>query len=300
MKYTSVSDFSPFIQRSELAAYTKKSYLTRLRGLEHYLKKSSFDIVRDAAPSIQAIRDIFVKPTSLKSYLLIPMALFRHVPHLKEQLAAAHKLWSEAYAQTNEAVDTQYKQNKPSERQLEGYVPFADIAAKRGTLPKGSAERLLLAMYTLIYPMRADYNAVRLYARQLPAQPEANYILLGARGCKLVLREYKTARTHGVYEKELPAALCEEIHDSLAAAPREYLFVNSYNKPYTDANGYVAFANRVFKRVFGKPLTINIVRHAFISSLDYNQLSVADKEAIAREMGHTAAIQDQYRLIFDK
>jgi hypothetical protein len=300
MKYNSSSDFSPFIQQSELAAYTKKSYLTRLRGLEHYLNKPIFDVVRDAAPSIKAVQKIFLKPTSLKSYLLIPAALFRHVPHLKEQLPAAHKLWSEAYKQTNDDVETNYKQNKPSERQLEGYVPYADIVSKRDTLPKGSAERLLLAMYTHIYPMRADYNAVRLYTRQLPAQPEPNYILLGARGCKLVLHEYKTARTHGVYEKELPAALCEEVHASLEAAPRDYLFVNSYNKPYTDANGYVAFASRVFKRVFGKPLTINIVRHAFISSLDYNTLSVADKERIAKEMGHTAAIQDQYRLIFDK
>jgi hypothetical protein len=41
-----------------------------------------------------------------------------------------------------------------------------------------------------------------------------------------------------------------------------------------------------------------MIRHAYINSLDFNKLTVAEKENIAKDMAHTIGTQDRYRLIF--
>jgi hypothetical protein len=233
-------------------------------------------------------------------YLSVVLTLFKYADGLKTQLKKAFTLWSNAFKDHDQAVEERYKQNAPTEKHKEGFVPYNEIKAMRWTLPKGSMERLLLALYTDIYPLRADFNKVYLYdaPNGLPNTTEANYIHLQKKGCRLVLREYKTSGTHGVFEKDLPETLCQEIHDSLEKHPRNWLFINANKEPFELSNSFIHYVNHKLKRIFGKPLTISLIRHSFISTLDFNKLTIAEKEQIAKEMTHTTRLQDQYRLIF--
>lgn len=292
-------DFSKVFCNLDLSPVTKESYLDRMRALEKLFNTDMFSIIKDASKSIKILKATYKNEKSLKMYLSLVLSLFRHLPDLKAQLTKSSELWAQAFKETDQAVEEQYKQNKPSDRQLEGYVPFDEIKAKRDSLQKGSIERLLLGMYTHILPLRGDFNKIRLY-KSVPTKPEANYIHMTKQKCKLVLTEYKTSATHGTYEKDLPAPLCEEVHESLEKHPRDYLFVTSDRTPFENARSYVKFANRIFAKLFGKPLTISLIRHSFISTLDFNTLTIAEKEAIATDMRHTTRLQDQYRLIFDK
>lgn len=297
MVYDASSDLSAFIMKATLSEITKQGYIERIRQLEKILDKPLFTIIKDAAASIKRIQSVYKVNTSLKSYLSVILSLFRHVPGLKEQLAKPYEAWSEAFKAADKAVEDRYKQNAPTERQEQGYLPWAEIVAKHATLKKGTEDRLLLGMYTLIYPLRADFNKVRLYT-VVPKAPEANYIHMRKASCKLSLSEYKTSTKHGVFEKELPTPLCQDIRDSLGSRPRDYLFVMTNGAPYDKSKSFIHYANRAFERIFDRPLTISLLRHSFISSLDFNTLTVAEKEAIAGEMLHTTRLQDQYRLIF--
>lgn len=295
--YDIETDFAAFIQKTSLSDITKQGYTERIRQLEKILDKPLFAIIKDAHASIKRIQEVYKVNTSLKAYLSVILSIFRHVPGLKEQLSKPFEAWAEAFKVADKAVEERYKQNAPTDRQEKGYLQWADIVSKRATLKKGSEDRLLLAMYTLIYPLRADFNKVRLYD-VVPKNPEANYIHTRKGGCKLFLTEYKTSAKHGTFEKELPAALCQDIRDSLDTRPRDYLFVMTNGMPYDKSKSFIHFANRTFERIFERPLTISLLRHSFISSLDFNTMTVAEKEAIAAEMLHTTRLQDQYRLIF--
>lgn len=297
--YDASTDLVAFLRKTELSDITKQNYVERVRQLEKILAKPMFTIIKDAAASIKQIQEFYKVNTSLKSYLSVILSIFRHVPGLKEQLPKQFEAWSEAFKAADKSVEDRYKQNAPTKRQEEGYLPWEEIVAMRKELQRGSQERLLVAMYTLIYPLRADFNKVRLYTT-VPKDHDANYIHMRKTGCKMFLNEYKTFAKHGTFEKELPAALCEEIHDSLTAEPRDYLFVNRKGKPYENSKAYIKFANHTFNTIFERPLTISLLRHSFISSLDFNVMTVAEKEAIAGEMLHTTRLQDQYRLIFRK
>jgi hypothetical protein len=298
-RYTTESDLKKYLSEAKLSVLTKQNYLERLRKLECLLDKPLFEIVKNAESSIETLRKTYPKDTTRKMYMTVILSLFRYVPGLKAQLEKAYEKWAEAFKDHDHAVEERYKTNAPTEKQKQGYVPYEDIRSMRFKLPKGSMERLLLALYTDIYPLRADFNKVRLY-KTLPTTPEANYIHMRKIGCVLYLNEYKTFGKHGTFIKELPERLCEEIHDSLEILPRDWLFINANKEPFELPNSFTQYVSKILKHIFNKPLTISLIRHAFISTLDFNKLTIAEKEQIAKEMTHTTRLQDQYRLIFDR
>lgn len=297
--YSSESNFITLLQKTTLSNLTKQNYIDRIRHLEKTFDKSLFDIIKQSEASIKKIKELYELDTTRKTYISVILSVFRYSSGLKEQLPKQFVQWSNALKEFDDAVEARYKKNAPSDKQKDGYVEYEDIKKKRFTLPKGSYDRLLLAMYTDIYPLRADFNKVRLY-KSVPAKHEANYIHMKKSGCKLVLTEYKTSSKHGKFEKDLPESLCEEIHDSLEEHPRDYLFVNANKEPFDLSNSFTHYANRILKKIFGKPLTISLIRHSFISTLDFNKLTIEEKEQIASEMCHTTKLQDQYRLIFEE
>ena len=302
-KYKASSNFLDSITNAELSPISKRLYLERWRTLMQHKQQDVFSILKNPTVYVPWIMDHFDAPQTQKSYLSAVLAMFRHNEGLKEQEKRAYDAWYEAFQQVKAVIDAKYKNNEPSDRQLEGYVEFEDITKKRDQLESGSDERLLLAFYTYIPPLRCDLNEVRIFQDEaLPHDPPKNFLQIakgGAPKATLVLTEFKTAKSVKEYRKELPAQLVKEILTSLTCKPRQYVFVDRNLKPYR-ASSFRKWANRVLARLFDKPLTISLIRHAFINSLDFNALTIAEKEEIAKDMAHTVGMQDQYRLIFRK
>jgi hypothetical protein len=290
------------VSASSCAAYkTYASTLTKELG-----NTDLYALLKDADRTIAWITKHYGSgDASKKNMMAAVLAIFKHNKGLELELSAAHRKWRAAYEEIAERIDERYKENRPSTKQNEGYVPYADIIAKRDALDKGSAERLLLSMYTHIRPLRGDFGKVRVYTTaRLPAERtlEDNYVHIPSfkDSPVIVLNEYKTAKHKGEYKRPLPPPLVTEIQASLKKRPRDWLFVKADGSPYELGNSYVRWANNTLKRLFGCGLTLSLIRHSFISSLDFNTLSIAEKEEIAEDMAHTVHMQDKYRFIFDE
>lgn len=299
------TDLLAVLDTCGLSSATCTAYRTYATTLMKQFKTNDVrDVIRDADKSIAWIRRHYGSgDASKKNMIAAVLAIFKHNKGLEDELGRAHQKWRAAYEEFSERLDDRYKTNEPSEKQITGYVPFAEIEAMRDKLDKGSMDRLLLAMYTMIRPLRGDFGAVRIYKGRPPKDDDnENYIQLttGSRESVLVLNEYKTARSKGAHHATLPPALVAEIRASLVKRPRDYLFVKSDGTPYDLGNSYVRYANNTLKRLFNRPLTLSLIRHSYISSLDFNKLSIAEKEEIAAEMAHTVGMQDKYRFIFEK
>lgn len=248
----------------------------------------------------------FLKDTTRKTMISAILGIFRYNPDFKDERKREYDKWSDAFKESKERVDERYESNQPTERQEAGYVPYSDIIKARDTLPSGDIRRLLLGMYTYIHPMRCEYSRVAIYKNRVPdresTQSEPNYILIKGRKSKqtanLVLTHFKTRKHHSAYNIPLPSELVEDLTKSLEDTPREYLFVNSRGEPYT-SHLYTKWTMRVFKNVFKRPMTVALIRHAFVNTIDFNTLSIKEKKEIATSMGHTVETQDRYRLLFD-
>ena len=293
-------DVNAFIEKLDtLSPITRKTYIERIRVWETGRSKGIFEVINEAKVSIKWVKENYKQISTQKTLFSLVLSLYRHVPDLKTTApyAAVHKLWLEEFKKVDSAITEAYENNEPTQKQRDGYVPFDEIKKKRDALKRGSMERLLLAMYTYIRPLRADFNQVRLYKAAVPAKHEPNYISLKKSGCVLHLEEYKTASKNGTLEVALPAELCKEIHDSLAEWPRMYLFVARGDVPYVKPNSYVKWANGVLQKLFApKLVTLTMLRHSFINTLDFNKMTVAERKEVAADMGHTVDMQALYRL----
>lgn len=300
-KYNANSDLLKAIIDSELSQVSKRVYIERLRTLAKEFDTNVYWIIthpEDILPWIIKKSDIL---STQKSYLIAVLAIFKHNEGLKLQLNKYYETWFNKFTEIDKAINERYKTNEPSTRQLNAYVKFDDIVKKRDSLEDGTFEKLLLSFYTYIRPLRADFNLVRIYnsVDELPKNTDKqNYIVFeNKNNATLYLHEFKTQRSHNELKKELPDELIKQLQLSLTKKPREWLFIDKFGNPYKAANSYTRWANRTFQKLFNKPLTITMIRHSYISSLDQNVLTVHEKEEIAREMAHSRGMQELYRFI---
>jgi hypothetical protein len=307
-KYNAKSDLLKVIIDSELSQVSKRVYIERLRTMVAHFDTNVYWIITHPDEVLEWIIKKSEVLSTQKSYIIAVLAVFKHNEGLKIQLKKNYDIWFKKFTEIDEAITNRYKTNEPSERQLNAYVKFDDIIKKRDSLEEGSIDKLLLGFYTYIKPLRADFNAVRIYRKTeedsdgIPAENkrESNYIIFEddkENDVHLILNEFKTQRHHNKFDKKLPDELIKELKASLKKQPRDWLFVDKFGKPYVATNSYTKWANRALNRLFGKPLTITMIRHSFISSLDQNVLTILEKEEIAKEMAHSRGMQELYRFV---
>lgn len=287
------------LANEKISEITKRNYKDRVRVLERHTEKPVDYIILHPEKYISLIKKLYPNPTSTKAYLTLIISLFRHNPDFKDSHKGLCEKWSEAFKEADMKVTERYEANSPSERQAVGYVPYEKIIEERDKLPAGTVERLLLGFYTHLRPLRAEYCRIALYKNTVPDQAEPNYILIRKQNMKLVIAHFKTRKAYDALEINLPEPLVKDVALSLKESPRDWLFVNQKGEPFTQA-AYSMWTARTFIKLFKKPLTVSLIRHSFINTLDFNKLTIAEKRAIAKDMAHNIETQDKYRLIFDE
>lgn len=283
------------ITKADLSTVTKRTYLERLRYMLQETKVDLYELLTHPKKYLDWIQEHSKSLQTQKSYVSAILAVFKHTPELKNKEQKHYYDWYQGFKNIHQQIDHRYKLNEPTDKQKKAYVAFEDIVQKRDQLKKGSKEHLILSFYTYLPPLRSDFNEVFLYSEK-PSKPDIqNYIYLNPP--TLVLNDYKTVRKNDRFEKELPKELVETLELSLKQDPRDWLFMDRDQQPYKE-NSFNRWVNRLLKKLFEKPLTISLIRHSYINSLDFNKLTVMEKEKIAKDMAHTVQTQDRYRLIF--
>jgi hypothetical protein len=258
--------------------------------LKKYLKQKDIDSPMEKNKSYSK--------TNLHSYISAVLAVFKHAPdYVKDipEMFIYHKIWLSILSDNEKDILIRRWQNKPTQLQeaREGHkLTLQDLTNKRDQDDIDIISKLLLAIYTFIPPVRADY-----YATQIIKEGEVpetdNYIILKNNEVELVIRKYKTSRKHGeIRHPKLPDELYRIIKKSLEDYPRKYLFEQK-GKPFTP-NGFCKWSSSILEKLFGVELTLTMIRHIYISSLDLSKMTVEEKKNIGKLMGHTIGVQAEY------
>ena len=205
------------------------------------------------------------------------------------------------YTQWKKALDlsfaeiSQYRQQNqpaPSLQEKEGiHMTMKEIEEIRDSLPN-SLTRLLIAFYTLIPPVRADYGMVHLCDfGETPLTP--NFIYTNDEMSCMKLTDFKTSDKYKEIVQRLPERLHRWLRESLQEHPRAFLFVNRYNQPFTRPH-FSAWANEKLSSIFSKTFTLTLFRHIFLSELP-KDITVEERQRISQLMGHSIAVQLTYQ-----
>jgi hypothetical protein len=293
-----------FITDRGLAKSSRDLYNRKLEQFISFLPagRQSIDFIVDnpglALSALHSEKSIVQSATNRHLFYSAVVAYLIHVPAGQQRAARIKQKWLEIQKgnwEGHRAEDMEDLSDRA--KAVVAAVRWKDVVAMRDKLPLGSDERLLLALYTYLPPVRADYFEVAINPpKTLIEKTKRNYLVLREDGSGLmVLRNFKTASRYKEIRHELEKDLLREIHASLEVKPRRFLFVMATEPSAPSRDGFSKWANRVLRDLFKVPITLTSLRHLFISTLDFTHIRPAALEKIAREMGHGIAIQKEYQ-----
>jgi integrase len=304
--------FRQVIERVYENEITKLNYISRMTGLLRKIDADSlFTVLEDPVRWYPKIREAYPSITTRRNLLTVFLALFTHDKELKEDVGGedVQKKWRQYHDELVRYQKTQQSKSEPSKKQVEKYTSFEEIETKYRDLGKkspheslrSSQQYLLLSVVLHLKPKRADLGSVKIYHEKNPNRTDENYIVLRTRGSSyLVMNLYKTNKFYHTVEEDLPRELTDDLQTSLRRHPRDFLFVSSEEKPMSN-NTYSKWVSHIFSDLFGKSTGVSLLRHTFISEkLDVSNMTLGEREDVARKMGHSTTLQDQYRFVKPK
>jgi hypothetical protein len=162
---------------------------------------------------------------------------------------------------------------------------------------------LLLCLYTLLPPTRiGNYQYMRIRQQKkrkaTSLDNKNNYIMVNDNGSfTFVFNQYKTSKYIGQIEhiitKEKNPILCEIMTKYLKVRERyvnnqknDILFINKEKKEMTQSN-ITDTLKYITRKIVNKELSVNLLRHIFITSFLEKSQSIEDKKNVATFMGQT-------------
>ena len=228
----------------------KLTYAQRLKAMSAKRGRPITELALQPRVICPWIKEQYPELATQKNLVTAVLAALKLMPAMNSQCQQAIAIWLQASKELETQQHARLKANEPSARQQRGYVDFREVIKAHTSLAEGSRKRLLLAFHTMIPPLWCDLNQVALL--QCPASAatisqddvdtvqENNFLCLPADRKKpaiLVLRDFKTANSAGIWRRTLPMNLTRELWTSLQAElPRTWLFTNKSGSPYTAKN----------------------------------------------------------------
>ena len=155
------------LQDPVLSDSSKHTYAQRLRAISAKLGQPISELAMQPMTILPWIKQRHPEVATQKNVVTAVLAALRRMPAMKKQHRQALAIWLRASKELEAQQQARLKANEPCARQQRGYVDFKAVIKVRTTLAKGSRQRLLLAFYTMIPPLRCDLNRVALL--QCPA-----------------------------------------------------------------------------------------------------------------------------------
>ena len=187
---------------------------------------------------------------------------------------------------------------EPTAAQVANFIPWDSIIEFRDKYydDMTATQRLLLALYTYIPPVRADYAPMRILNRK-PATFEDghNYLIWNSRPY-FIFHAYKTAARYGDKIAKIPQPLKRELSKYLNEyTDNEYLF-ETKGLPWSPAK-LGTKVREIFQKFHTMDTGINLIRHAYLTKLYAGQKPLAEMKKVAGAMMHSPMLGQAYRFL---
>ena len=271
-------------------------------SVDNYIKKLMF-LQKQSGGILEYLKGIDNVNTK-NSYFIAVVGAAKHSKTFKDFLGDQLEPIKEEHLKLITELKGNSSSQTKTDREKENWIEWTVIKKKATqVLAKNeySQDDLLLLMYSLIPPSRLDFHSLLITRGMfVPEEASQNYIrITGGSTIRLVLKEYKTSKTYDTLEIKLPKRLAVSINSFLKSEPnREYLFqIPGSVKPYANADTFGKYLRNYFKKEFGKNASVDILRHSYLTWFRRGDKSLARKEAVAKNMGHSVELQEQYRKV---
>jgi hypothetical protein len=246
------------------------------------------------------VEDLSVNPAATiaamdKRYILsstraVLTALRKLYPDNKEFIAEMHNRYEKFKAIDNKQT--------PTQKQEDNFVSWDNIMDFRKQYydEMSVTERMLLSLYTLIPPVRADYTPMKI-VKTKPKKFEdgTNYLVFNARPY-FIFHAYKTHYKYGDKVIKIPPPLKREIAKYLIAMPGQTYLFEANGEAWTAARLAVE-VRKIFQKYHSMDTGINMLRHAYDTKFYEGHKSLAEMNKLSSAMMHSPMLGQAYRFL---
>jgi hypothetical protein len=279
---------------------TIKNYIAKLR----FFEKNK--VLNDALPEF--IKSKYENLNSRSANYVSITGTAKHSPTFVEFLG---KDTIDTITKESEIVMNEIRGNpnsqKKTEREEENWIELKQLKKlyKENTADYSIQDKLLIAMYILMPPARLDYHQIKIVRSAfvdaetgLPdgVKDNENFLRIykksGRTYTELNLKEYKTSATYGPYKERLP----KPISDLILQLPvsQEYLFQKKGGGAFSSPETFATYLRSVFLKLTGKNLSVDILRHIYLTDFRKGEKSTEKKQAVAKKMMNSVEQQTEY------
>lgn len=281
------------LKKTKLGESSQKQFAKKISQWVQYTPDKILNtLISNPEQSIKYLEETPKIKHSASNHHLYISAIVGYLTHIYPTNSNLEK-WKQIQKKNWEPLSEHYLDNKPTELQKDKLISYEELLTILKTLEKGSFERLLIAFYTLIEPIRADYYATEII-NESEMPKEENYLILTESECNLCVNDFKTKGRHESIKNKLSEELITELRESLKKYPRKYLFVMDDKKTPFTRKLFSNWACRTLTRILKQPMTLTVLRHIYITHKLQTEKSKEELQEIAKRMGHTRSMQQAY------
>lgn len=277
---------------------TIKTYLAKIR----YLEKQ--EVLND---KLNDFINNYTNVNTKSAYQVAVMGVAKHSPTFTEALGEdLIKLITQENEKVMEEIKGTPRQDK-TDKEEENWVPLKELKklAKDQKEQFSIQDQLLIACYTLMPPVRLDLHDITIIRtafideetkRPVGIAENQNYIRIykksGRTYTDLVLTSYKTDKTYGIFNERLP----KPITDLILQLPvsQSHLFQKKGGGAFSSPETFGVYLRGVFKKLTGKNLSVDMLRHIYLTEFRKGEKTEERKQLIAKKMMSSVNQQTGY------
>lgn len=268
---------------SEIAKTSNGLYETCIE----IMKRADVD-PKDPVKTIAWICENKTAPTTQKNYLCSVQYWLRESPDAETARAEYRKKIKELA----DVILERYKDQELTEKEAKNFLEWKVIQKYAEEILKDvglvDMDKLLVAFYTLLPPVRLDYCNLALYDEK-PTEDKGNYVVINDTEAYVRINEHKTAKKYGALQNKLPKRLVRRIRVFMELYPDQKVLFPMSEKTLARKLA------RIFRRYTDKDVGVCLLRHSYISHFLEGAPGLRECDALARQMGHSATLQQYYR-----
>lgn len=260
-------------------------------------------IKNDIQPTIEKLREKYKNDNSFKGYLLVLTVIASHLKTLDKNV---HQTLSRSAIYMNQKIQEVREENVIDEADKDKIIDLTrDKVIEKIDQLKSINDKLLFAVYTLMPARRLDWRLMKVTTNKNVKQLEDDYnYLILSNPKKVVFNNYKTSTTYGqqvfdISDKFLSDLIDEYLKErNIKANAGQYLFPlqRDYREPI-HSSIFSTNVSNVFKKAYGKPISVRYLRMSHVSHFLKGNPSVAAMKEHAKAMAHSVSEQMLYKKI---
>lgn len=269
--------------------------LTKIKNIHKNItgdQKFTFDFLKNKGSVIKYITTKYTTPNSQNSQLQAIASILKYVSKFESE----YKFYSELSVKNRKNINTIVNQNESSENDVE-WIDINRIYKKIANLK----DKAMVAMLTLAPPRRNDdYKHMYIANVNDELDNDKNYLLLNdnLKPIATIYNKYKTFKIYGTQSFKINPKLSKTLQKHIKFSNLkngDLVFGLTKDKQYGNFTDYI---ENVFKRNYkDSKITVNVLRHSYISFRLSQNISNKEKSDMAEFMGHSVDTQSKYNHI---